>query len=234
MIISHEHKFIFLKTKKTAGTAIEAALSELCGAVRRDHALSRGERAGPQGPRPPQNYRIEHRLKPKRPLWRKLLDAPRALLPPERRLLRAHAGLARARLCRRGGVAELFQIRLRPQSMGPAGLLVSLQDQDQARAAELRALHGRPRAALTSPTMRNTRSTARSPSTSSAATKASKTTSTARSSLPAPARAFQSRASTSRPNKDEARSYRSYYSPDTQGLVAEWYEPEIALLGYGF
>ena len=26
MIISHEHKFIFLKTKKTAGTAIEAAL----------------------------------------------------------------------------------------------------------------------------------------------------------------------------------------------------------------
>ena len=36
------------------------------------------------------------------------------------------------------------------------------------------------------------------------------------------------------PNKDEARSYRSYYSPDTQGLVAEWYEPEIALLGYGF
>ena len=32
MIISHEHKFIFLKTKKTAGTAIEAALSELCGA----------------------------------------------------------------------------------------------------------------------------------------------------------------------------------------------------------
>jgi hypothetical protein len=36
------------------------------------------------------------------------------------------------------------------------------------------------------------------------------------------------------PNRDEARSYRSYYSPDTQGLVAEWYEPEIALLGYGF
>ena len=36
------------------------------------------------------------------------------------------------------------------------------------------------------------------------------------------------------PNKDEARSYRSYYSPDTQAIVAQWYEPEIALLGYGF
>jgi hypothetical protein len=31
MIISHEHKFIFLKTKKTAGTSIELALSQLCG-----------------------------------------------------------------------------------------------------------------------------------------------------------------------------------------------------------
>ena len=31
MIISHEHKFIFLKTTKTAGTSIEIALSEYCG-----------------------------------------------------------------------------------------------------------------------------------------------------------------------------------------------------------
>ena len=31
MIISHKHKFIFLKTNKTAGTSIEIALSEFCG-----------------------------------------------------------------------------------------------------------------------------------------------------------------------------------------------------------
>jgi hypothetical protein len=31
MILSHEHKFIFLKTTKTAGTSIEIALSEFCG-----------------------------------------------------------------------------------------------------------------------------------------------------------------------------------------------------------
>lgn len=31
MIVSHKHKFIFLKTKKTAGTSIELALSKFCG-----------------------------------------------------------------------------------------------------------------------------------------------------------------------------------------------------------
>ena len=31
MIVCHEYKFIFLKTRKTAGTSIEAALAPLCG-----------------------------------------------------------------------------------------------------------------------------------------------------------------------------------------------------------
>lgn len=31
MIVSHKYKFIFLKTKKTAGTSIEIALSQFCG-----------------------------------------------------------------------------------------------------------------------------------------------------------------------------------------------------------
>lgn len=32
MIISHEHRFIFIKTGKTAGTSVEIALSQVCGA----------------------------------------------------------------------------------------------------------------------------------------------------------------------------------------------------------
>ncbi len=31
MIISHAHRFIFLKTQKTAGTSVELALSQICG-----------------------------------------------------------------------------------------------------------------------------------------------------------------------------------------------------------
>ena len=31
MILSHKHKFIFIKTEKTAGTSLEIALSEYCG-----------------------------------------------------------------------------------------------------------------------------------------------------------------------------------------------------------
>ena len=31
MIVSHRHRFIFIKTRKTAGTSIEIALSAHCG-----------------------------------------------------------------------------------------------------------------------------------------------------------------------------------------------------------
>ena len=75
MIISHTHRFIFIKTNKTAGTNIEIAQASICGekdVITPFRAENEEFRAG----RGPQNYRIEHALKPKRPLWRKLLGRP--------------------------------------------------------------------------------------------------------------------------------------------------------------
>lgn len=75
MILSHEHRFIYIKTYKTASTSIEAALAEICGPEDVITPASeplmkhrKGERA--------QNYRLDHPLVPKRPLWRRLLRRP--------------------------------------------------------------------------------------------------------------------------------------------------------------
>ncbi len=75
MILSHAHKFIYIKTYKTASTSIEAALCDICGpedvitpASKQLIAHRKDERA--------QNYRLQHPLKPKRPLWRKMLGRP--------------------------------------------------------------------------------------------------------------------------------------------------------------
>lgn len=64
MIISHRHRFIFLKTRKTAGTSIEIALSRFCGPddvitpiLEEDEAVRRE-----LGFRGPQNLEIAERL----------------------------------------------------------------------------------------------------------------------------------------------------------------------------
>ena len=60
MIISHKHKYIFIKTQKTAGTSVEIALSRYCGPddvitpISPKDELVRQELGG----RGPQNYRI--------------------------------------------------------------------------------------------------------------------------------------------------------------------------------
>ncbi|MGD9501050.1 MAG: sulfotransferase family 2 domain-containing protein [Methyloceanibacter sp.] len=58
MIVSHEHKFIFLKTKKTAGTSIELALTELCGAEDIITPLTETDEALRAGGRGAQNWRL--------------------------------------------------------------------------------------------------------------------------------------------------------------------------------
>ena len=74
MILSHTHKFIYVKTYKTGSTSIEAALSAVCGPD--DVITEASEQLRGVRQKPAQNYRIEHPAKPSRPLWKTLLGRP--------------------------------------------------------------------------------------------------------------------------------------------------------------
>lgn len=58
MIVSHRHRFIFLKTRKTAGTSVEIALSRICGPedIITPIAEADEELRKAMGGLPPQNY----------------------------------------------------------------------------------------------------------------------------------------------------------------------------------
>ena len=72
MILSHRHRFIYIKTFKTASTSIEAALLPICGP---DDIIT------PPWPQA-QNFRIDHPLLPKRPLMKRLFSGPPKLTDP--------------------------------------------------------------------------------------------------------------------------------------------------------
>ena len=74
MILSHAHRFIYIKTYKTASTSIEAALSSVCGPD--DVITEASEQLRGHRPQPARNYRIDHPSKPKRPLWKVLTLRP--------------------------------------------------------------------------------------------------------------------------------------------------------------
>ncbi|RME94688.1 MAG: hypothetical protein D6773_19320 [Alphaproteobacteria bacterium] len=75
MILSHKHRFIYIKTYKTASTSIEAALSEICGEEDVITPASEPLMKHRKGQRA-QNYRLDHPAVPRRPLLKRLLGRP--------------------------------------------------------------------------------------------------------------------------------------------------------------
>jgi hypothetical protein len=232
MIISHEHKFIFLKTKKTAGTAIEAALSELCGpscVITPYREESEEDRKG----RPPQNYRIEHPLKPKRPLWRKLLGRPERYYHPSvgyyehmpAHLVRAYVGddiwrsYFKFAFDRNPWDRQIswYFYKTKTKASRPSfdSFMASrrrayvdnheIYMEDGALAVDFLGRYETLEADLA---------------------KALHVVGVARK-LDVPK-------SNVTPNKETRQDYRSYYTPKTEALVRDWYAPEIELLNYGF
>ena len=236
MIISHEHKFIFLKTKKTAGTAIEAALSELCGprdVITPYREESEGERKGLK----PQNYRIDHPLKPMRPLLRRILMRPERYYHPS---VGYYEHMPAATV--RDYVGEevwrsyfKFAFDRNPWDRQVSWYLYKTKSR-AARPSFERFMGSRKRAYVNNHEIYMLDDVlggglavdfvGRYESLEEDLNKALHMAGVKR-------RIAVPRVNVT-PNKDEARDYRSYYSDKTRGLVADWYQPEIAMLGYGF
>ncbi len=73
MIVSHAHKFIFLKTKKTAGTSIELALTKLCGDDDIITPLTAIDEARRVDGRGAQNWKLHGWWNSPRPFWKRRL-----------------------------------------------------------------------------------------------------------------------------------------------------------------
>jgi len=232
MIISHAHKFIFIKTKKTAGTAIEAALSELCGpadVITPYREESEEDRKG----RPPQNYRIEHPLKPKRPLWRRLLGRLERYYHPSvgfyehmpASLVRVYVGEEVWR-----GYYK-FAFDRNPWDRQVSWYFYKTKSKRRRPSFE-RFMAIRKRAYVNNYQLYTEDGAlavdflGRYEDLDADLNKALERIGIGRQ-LAVPH-------SNVTPNKAERQDYRSYYTPETEALVAEWYAPEIALLGYSF
>jgi hypothetical protein len=81
MILSHQHKFIYIKTNKTASSSVEIALAPLCGP---DDIITptADEFMAMRGDSPARNWRLDHPLVPKRSLIRRLLGRPERYYHP--------------------------------------------------------------------------------------------------------------------------------------------------------
>jgi hypothetical protein len=231
MIVSHEHKFIFLKTKKTAGTSIELALSALCGDEDVITPLTEIDEALRAQGRGAQNWRKHGWWGSPRPFFKRRFlkftaedygfynhmpgEQARALLNDDK-VWRSYFKFAFDRNPWDRQVSwYLYKTKSRATRPSFERFMASrrrayvnnheLYMLDDALAVDFVGRYENLEEDLNKALQ-----------------------------LAGVKRKIAVPRTNVTPNKDESRSYRSYYSPATEALVAEWYQPEIALLGYGF
>lgn len=80
MILSHAHKFIYIKTCRTASTSVETALSSLCGP--NDVITQTSKELRTHREVHAQNTQLKHQAVPRRPLVKRLLGRPERYYHP--------------------------------------------------------------------------------------------------------------------------------------------------------
>jgi hypothetical protein len=230
MIVSHRHRFIFIKTNKTGSTSIEAAISPLCGSEDIITPFREDNEPYRQGGHP-QNYRIEHPLKPKRPLWRRLLRRPERYYHPSVGYyehmpawrVRAYVGEAIWR--------SYFKFAFERNPWDRQVSWYFYKTKSKVRRPSFDEFMTRRRHAYVDNYWLYTIDGAPAMDFVGRYEQLEDDLAKALSliGLDDPVSIPEINVSTPR-----ERDYRRYYSPTTQALVAEWYAPEIALLGYGF
>lgn len=230
MIISHQHKFIFLKTRKTAGTSIELALSRLCGPDDIITPISPNDEPFRASGRCPQNWRMHGWWQSKRPLFQRYwfevnagdygfynhmpAKEARALLNDDK-VWRSYFKFAFDRNpWDRQVSAYHFRYR-RTENPPPFSAYMRRKARVRINNYEIYSVDGDPCVDFVG--------------------RFENLAADFRKALKQVGAEFNQALPRAKGNfRESPKHYRGYYDDETRGLVSDWYAPEIALLSYEF
>ena len=230
MILSHKHKFIFLKTKKTAGTSIELGLTRLCGdsdvitpLLPPDEELRSGQRGA-------QNWRRHGWWQSPRPFWERRMKKA----APEDYGFYNHMTAAAAKCLIDDDKVWRnyfkFAFDRNPWDRQVSYYHYCFRNRTKRPPFD-RFIESDPRARLNNYDIYSIDGdvavdfVGRYETLEEDLKRALAQVGIDKDvELPRAKGGF----------RKEQRSYRDYYTPESQRLVGEWYKPEIALLGYEF
>jgi len=230
MIISHEHKFIFLKTRKTAGTSVELALSRLCGPDDVITPISPTDEPLRGNGRVAQNWRTHGWWQSRRPLlkryWLKTnpvdygfynhipAKEARALINNDRIWRRYFKFAFERNPWDRQVSAYHFRYR-RKENPPPFSDYIRHKRRAWINNYEIYSIDGEPCVDFIG--------------------RFESLTEDFRKALQQVGLAFEQELPRAKGNyRQDRKSYRDYYDEETRAIVAEWYAPEIRYLGYEF